>query len=128
MMARMSWQLRRLSCRLARASCAKALQLLDDLTSKTSLTPVTDDDLKYANHLGATWDTMAWILYQQGEFATAGEYAHAAWMLTPEPVTGGHLGAIYEALGKTKEAIHTYQLAIVVSHRGKCLQTTPWND
>ena len=97
---------------LARASCAKALQLLDDLTSKTSLTPVTDDDLMYANHLGATWDTMAWILYQQGEFAKAGDYAHAAWMLTPGPVTGAHLGAIYEALGKTKEAIHTYQLAI----------------
>jgi hypothetical protein len=98
---------------LARTSCEKALRLLDDQTSKASLSAVTDDDLMYANHLGATWDTMAWILYQQGENSKAEDYAHAAWMLTPGPVTGAHLGAIYEVLGKTKEAIHIYQLAIV---------------
>jgi tetratricopeptide (TPR) repeat protein len=97
---------------LARASCEKALHLLDDLTSKTSLTAVTDDDLRYVNHLGATWDTMAWILYRQGELARAEDYSHAAWMLNPEPVSGAHLGEIYEAQGKMKEAIHTYQLAI----------------
>jgi tetratricopeptide (TPR) repeat protein len=101
---------------LARTSCEKALHLLDDLTSKASLTAVTDDDLLHANHLAATWDTMAWILFRQGELAHAEDYSRAAWMLSPDAVSGAHLGEIYEAEGKTKEAIHTYQLAVAAGN------------
>jgi tetratricopeptide (TPR) repeat protein/transglutaminase-like putative cysteine protease len=97
---------------LARSSCEKALRLLDELTSKTSLASLSDDDLRHVQHLGATWDTMAWILFRQGELAGAEDYSRAAWLLNPEPTTGAHLGEIYEALGKTQAAVDIYQMAI----------------
>jgi tetratricopeptide (TPR) repeat protein len=97
---------------LARSSCEKALKQLDDDTSKVSLASLTDDDLKYVVHLAATWDTMAWILYRQADFATAAGYAKASWTLDPRPVIGTHLGQIYEKLGKRQDAIDSYRLAV----------------
>jgi predicted Zn-dependent protease/transglutaminase-like putative cysteine protease len=97
---------------VARASCEKALKQLDDLTAKISLSAITDDELRDVTRLAATWDTMAWILYRQGEFAEAEGYAKASWMLDQRPVIGMHLGQIYEKLGRKPEAIHAYQLAM----------------
>ncbi len=97
---------------LARSSCEKSLKQLDELTSKISLGTLSDNDLKLVVHLGATWDTMGWILYRQGEIASAQDYAKAAWTLDQRPDVGLHLGRIYETKGNRAEAIHSYQLAI----------------
>ena len=98
---------------LARASCEKALRQLDELTSKITLSTITEDDLQHVVHLAATWDTMAWILYRQGDFSGAEEYAIAAWSLNPRPESGLHLGEIYQAQHRKDEAVHLYRLAVV---------------
>jgi predicted Zn-dependent protease/transglutaminase-like putative cysteine protease len=100
---------------LARASCEKALRQLDGLTSKAKLAEISDNDLHYVTHLAATWDTMAWILYRQGDLEAAEDYAKAAWALDQRPAIGQHLGEIYEKRGKKVEAIHAFQLAIAAS-------------
>ena len=97
---------------LARSSCEKSLKQLDEKTSQISLTRLSDEDLKYVVHLGATWDTMAWILYRQGENTAAENYSKAAWMLNQRPDVGLHLGSIYEAEGKREAAVYSYRLAI----------------
>jgi tetratricopeptide (TPR) repeat protein len=97
---------------LARSSCEKALKQLDDKTSQIALATLTNDDLKYVVHLGATWDTMAWILYRQGDNSSAEKYAKAAWMLDQRPDVGMHLGRIYETLGDRPAAIQSYRLAV----------------
>jgi predicted Zn-dependent protease/transglutaminase-like putative cysteine protease len=101
---------------LAHSACERALQQLDERTSKTSLENLTADDFKNVRHLAATWDTMGWILYRQGELAEAQAYAYAAWMLDQRPVIGTHLGQIYERLGKKQNAIGAYKLAVVAGH------------
>jgi predicted Zn-dependent protease len=100
---------------LARASCEKALKQLDALTAKISLSAITDDDLGHMTNLAATWDTMAWILYRQGDYADAEAYAKASWMLDLRPVIGAHLGQIYEKLGRKSDAIRVYQLAMTLT-------------
>jgi tetratricopeptide (TPR) repeat protein len=100
---------------LARSSCERALSQYDELTSRTTLSALTDKDLSYVTHIAATWDTMAWILYRQGETAQAEEYARASWMLDQRPTIGLHLGEIYEKQGKKDEAVRVYRLAIASS-------------
>jgi tetratricopeptide (TPR) repeat protein len=97
---------------LARSSCEKSLKQLDESTSKISLETLSDNDLKAVVHLAATWDTMAWILYRQGEIAPAEDYAKAAWLLDQRPDVGLHLGRIYETKGNREGAIRSYQLAV----------------
>ena len=97
---------------LAHSSCEKALKLLNDSTGKVALSALKDDDLKHTYQLATTWDTMAWILYRQGELDKAEEFARAAWMLGQRAMVGSHLGQICEKRGKKAEAIHLYELAL----------------
>jgi tetratricopeptide (TPR) repeat protein/transglutaminase-like putative cysteine protease len=104
---------------LARSSCQKALKQLDEMTAKANVSQVTDEDLRHVTHLAATWDTMAWILYRQGDIPGAEDYARASWMLDQRPTIGLHLGEIYEKQGKRDEAIRAYRLAVASSVGGE---------
>jgi Flp pilus assembly protein TadD len=62
--------------------------------------------------IGAYWDTLGWIYFQQGDLARAERYVGAAWLLAQQGEVGDHLAQIYQRLGRTQEAIHTYALAL----------------
>jgi tetratricopeptide (TPR) repeat protein/transglutaminase-like putative cysteine protease len=98
---------------LARTSCEKALKLLDEMTSKINLSAITEDDLRHIVHLAETWDTMAWVLYRQGDLTGAEDYSKASWTLDARPTIGLHLGEIYQNQGRKEEAVHIYRLAVV---------------
>ena len=66
--------------------------------------------------LSAAWDTMGWILYQQGRYAEAEGYIHAAWRNRPSADIGEHLGDVQAALHRNREAARTYQLAEFVAN------------
>lgn len=66
--------------------------------------------------LTAAWDTMGWILYQEGKFAEAEGYVQAAWRNRPKPEVGEHLGDILAALHRTADADRAYALAEFVGH------------
>lgn len=57
------------------------------------------------------WDTLGWVHFRRGETNSAESYVRAAWLLGQDGIVGEHLGEIYEKLGKTKEAVHVYELS-----------------
>lgn len=59
----------------------------------------------------ASWDTLAWILFEEGKPAEAEPFARASWRDSLRAEVGDHLGQIYEALSKKDEACAIYRLA-----------------
>ncbi|GAA3756103.1 DUF3857 domain-containing protein [Terriglobus aquaticus] len=58
----------------------------------------------------AAWDTMGWILYEEGKYAEAETYIRPAWLNRPNPEIGEHLGDVQAALHKDRDAALTYEL------------------
>ena len=98
---------------LAMKSAAKSLQIQETASLKNS----GDEGLRDSYLLGATWDTLGWIYFEQNQYEKALPYLRASWLLTQNPEVGDHLGQLYAKLGKKQEAAHTYQLAYFAMNR-----------
>src|SRR5260370_17339324 len=61
--------------------------------------------------LAAEWDTLGWVKFRTGDFASAEKYLEAAWNLMQSAVIGEHLAEAEEKRGKKVQARHTYLLA-----------------
>jgi tetratricopeptide (TPR) repeat protein len=96
---------------LAKADTVKALAALDAETQKAKLDSLTRSDLGEQTLLAATWDTMAWIDYKNGDTAGAEDLLHAAYAAMQSPDVGYHLGMVYEKEGKPQDALRCYELA-----------------
>ena len=59
----------------------------------------------------AAWDTMGWVLYQEGKYQQAEGFIQAAWRNRPTADIGEHLGDVETALHKNAEADRAYVLA-----------------
>jgi len=64
-----------------------------------------------SNLLIASWDTLGWILYQEGKFDDARPWLLAAWRASQNADVGDHLAQLYEAQKHSDEASATYSLA-----------------
>ncbi len=64
-----------------------------------------------SNLLVTSWDTLGWILFRESKNAEAMPYLVAAWRASLSPEVGYHLGRLYQAMGKKKEAATTFALA-----------------
>jgi tetratricopeptide (TPR) repeat protein len=73
---------------------------------------VAPAQLREVESLAACWDTLGWIDFQRGDFASAERYVQAAWTLDENGEIGDHLGQIYEKRGDKVLAMHTYSLAL----------------
>ena len=62
--------------------------------------------------LESTWETMAWVLFREGNSKDAESYARAVWMGLPTMLAGEHLGEIEEANGDRPGALRTYEMAM----------------
>ncbi len=75
----------------------------------------------------ASWDTMGWILYEQGKVKEAESWVHASWLATQHPECGEHLGDILLAEQRPADAAKAYELALETVPRvdafGKHLST-----
>ncbi len=90
----------------------KAVQEEEKATAALDLSTLKDQDLGHVSTLSAFWDTLGWVYFQTGKFAEAEKYLHAAWLLTPSPLQSDHMGQVYEAEHKNKDAIHMYKMAL----------------
>lgn len=72
---------------------------------------LTVENLGDVASLGAYWDTLGWVHFQNGNLEAAEKYVSAAWTLEQHSEVAYHLGMIYEKAGRKDEAIHMYALA-----------------
>ena len=69
-----------------------------------------------ASNLTASWDTLGWILFEEGKATDAEPYIKAAWLHRQDVAVAYHLGQIYESEAKRDESLRVYELALATDH------------
>ncbi len=101
---------------LAEQGARQAIDLLEKSSAQRSLAEVNSKAFAESNELAATWDTLGWILFEEGKPKEAEPYIAAAWFNEQNVTVGGHLGAVREALGRPSEALTADELALATDH------------
>jgi len=86
---------------------ALALKMRD-----TSLEQLGREDARTTTLMAMLWDTLGWILFQEGRIAEAEKYIRSCWLLHSHGEVGYHLGRVYEAQRHKEEAIRLYELSL----------------
>jgi tetratricopeptide (TPR) repeat protein len=89
----------------------------------TSLDSIVPDDIRSAETLSERWNTLGWIKLQQGDTATAEKYMLAARQSALFIGANNHLGELYEKEGRKADAIHQYELDLILSSRDSATRT-----
>jgi uncharacterized protein HemY len=58
------------------------------------------------------WDTLGWILFEDGKVVEAEKYIGSAWFVRSSGEVGYHLGRVYEAKGRGDDAVRLYELSL----------------
>lgn len=95
----------------AEEASRKSINMLEEKSASITTAEVNSTAFADANLLTASWDTLGWILFREGKPDQALPLVLSCWRNSLRPDSGEHLGQIYEAMGKTKEALSAYQLA-----------------
>ena len=90
---------------VARASASLATLSLADRTKD-------HEAIARTRSLAAYWDTLGWIQFKRGQIDEALRYVRASWQVVQSAVVGEHLGAVYERLGREREARAAYRMAL----------------
>ena len=77
-----------------------------------TLDQLTERDLGVVQSLAAYWDTLGWVLFQQGNIEKAEKYVESAWSLDQHTDVADHLGQIYEKQGRKEDALRAYAMAV----------------
>lgn len=96
---------------LAETLSRKSVAALEEKSATISAAEANSKAFAEAETLIASWDTLAWILFEEGKSAEAEPFARASWRDSLRAEVGDHLGQIYEALSKKEEACAVYRLA-----------------
>jgi tetratricopeptide (TPR) repeat protein len=78
----------------------------------TSLEHVGPEDAQMTTWMGNLWDTLGWILLEQGQTTEAEKYIRSSWLLRSHGEVGYHLGRVYETEGRKDDAIRLYELSL----------------
>jgi len=89
-----------------------AVRAIEEKTADIVLKGDKDDDYKQSVILTSYWDTLGWVYYRQGKQEKAEAYLLAAWKVKPNPEYALHLGSIYEAELRPKDAAAIYRMAL----------------
>jgi tetratricopeptide (TPR) repeat protein len=101
---------------LAEAWSQQSIATVEKELNDSSLGTVGARTWPFVVKLGAYWDTLGWIKFQQRKTDEAQEYILAAWQLADDPTIAMHLGQVAEAEGHKDEAIRMYLAALAVAH------------
>jgi tetratricopeptide (TPR) repeat protein len=78
----------------------------------TSLERVGVDDVRMTSWISHLWDTLGWILFEEGKVVEAEKYIGSAWSVRSSGEVGYHLGRVYEAKGRRDDAVRLYELSL----------------
>jgi hypothetical protein len=95
----------------ARDYAERAVRTEEELSGRMQIEDVKSSDLGQAQTLATFWDTLGWVYFRLNDFSAAEKYLAAAWQVSQNPVSGQHLGKVYEKQGRKGSALHIYQLA-----------------
>jgi len=85
-------------------------------TRGVSLDGLSNEDVRVPSSLGAYWDTLGWVKFQQGKIPDAERYVRCAWQIRSIGVIGDHLGQIYENEDRRAEAMEFYAMALAAPY------------
>jgi Flp pilus assembly protein TadD len=89
----------------------KSVEMLEEKSAGITATEANSKAFYNADMLIAAWDTLGWILYQEGKLEDGQPFIAAAWRDSLHAEVGDHLGQVEEAMQKKDEASATYRLA-----------------
>jgi hypothetical protein len=96
----------------AQTMAEDAVRTMEQETADIALKGNKDEDYKQSVILSSYWDTLGWVYYRQGKQGKAEAYIQAAWNLKSNPEYALHLGSIYEAQLRPKDAAAIYRMAL----------------
>jgi len=89
-----------------------AVRLEEQKNSDVASKGNRDENYKQSVTLCAYWDTLGWVYYREAKQEKAEAYLLAAWNLKPNPEEALHLGSVYEAQHRPKDAAAIYEMAL----------------
>jgi tetratricopeptide (TPR) repeat protein len=96
---------------VAEAASRKSVSAQEETTAQMTTEQANAKAFGESDFLVASWDTLGWILFREEKNQEAESYLVAAWRASQDPEVGYHLGKLYEAMGRKKDAATTYALA-----------------
>jgi tetratricopeptide (TPR) repeat protein/transglutaminase-like putative cysteine protease len=97
----------------ARTCVESAIASVESELRDLSIDSASTGDGRLPMSLAAYWDTLGWIAFQQGKVQEAEKYVEGAWQISKGTDIGDHLGQIYEAEKRQKEAAEMYALQLI---------------
>jgi len=89
----------------------KSVGMLEEKSAGITTAEANSQAFAAANTMVAAWDTLGWILLQEGKPEDAQPLIVAAWRDSLVAEVGDHLGQVYETMQKKDEACAAYRLA-----------------
>ncbi|HEV2275329.1 MAG TPA: DUF3857 domain-containing protein [Acidobacteriaceae bacterium] len=95
----------------AEEASRKSIRMLEEKSASITTAEVNSNAFAQSHLLSASWATLGWIVFREGNPEEAEPLVLAGWRNSLLPENGDHLGQIYEKMGKKNEALSTYLLA-----------------
>ena len=99
----------------AEEASRRSIDIVDRDLSKASIQGTDSKPINESNLLLASWDTLGWILFEEGKATEAEEYVRPAWQNRADLAIGNHLGQILEKEGRPSEALTIDEAALAVA-------------
>ena len=96
---------------IAEDASRKSIDKQEEKTAEFTTESANSGAFALSNLLIASWDTLGWILYRENKFDAAQAMLLPAWRASLRAEIGDHLGQLYEAEDKKKDAADAYSLA-----------------
>ena len=96
----------------AQTLAQQAVQIREQQTADIVAAGDTAKTFDQMSVLSSFWDTLGWVYYREGQQEKAEAYTRAAMELKPNPEYCSHLGRIYEAQLRPKDAATIYRMAL----------------
>jgi tetratricopeptide (TPR) repeat protein len=96
---------------IAESASRKSIEKQEEKTAAITTDQVNSTAFALSNTLIASWDTLGWIVFQEGKYDDAKPWLLAAWRASLNADVGDHLAQLYEAQHHEDDAAATYYLA-----------------
>jgi len=95
----------------AEEASRKSIQILEEKSVAISAAEANSNAFAQSSLLISSWDTLGWILFNEGKLEEARPLIEASWRNSLHPEVGDHLGQLLEVMSNKDAALAAYSLA-----------------